>query len=188
MENIIIIIKYFVDLITFYILGQKFVKFFVGFLENLWHPKDILKLTDLYFLPRIFLRPWPLLCKVLSITYAVQTFQSPFNAMVRSVHITEKYQIFLEATALSIHSIQYFLNALTNLSNKFRGKKYFNLCSFFNCFLQGFQLENWSASAWLDSARKLLNSTLPSSGNLCSNSSLPFSSRSLPFHKLFHIL
>ena len=38
---------YFVDLNTFYILGQKFVKFFVGFLENLRYQKDILKLTDL---------------------------------------------------------------------------------------------------------------------------------------------
>ena len=33
--NIIRRCLYFVDLITFYILGQKFVKFFVGFLENL---------------------------------------------------------------------------------------------------------------------------------------------------------
>ena len=33
---------------TFYILGQKFVKFFVGFLENIRHQKDILRLTDLY--------------------------------------------------------------------------------------------------------------------------------------------
>ena len=32
----------------FSILGQKFVKFFVGFLENLRHQKDILRLTDLY--------------------------------------------------------------------------------------------------------------------------------------------
>ena len=38
---------YFVDWITFYILGQNFVKFFVGFLENLRYRKDILKLTDL---------------------------------------------------------------------------------------------------------------------------------------------
>ena len=36
------------DLTTFYILGQKFVKFFVVFLENLRHQKDILRLTDLY--------------------------------------------------------------------------------------------------------------------------------------------
>ena len=33
--NIIRRCLYFVDLTTFYILGQKFVKFFVGFLENL---------------------------------------------------------------------------------------------------------------------------------------------------------
>ena len=38
---------YFVDLATFYIPGQKFVKFFVGFLENLKYQKDILRLTDL---------------------------------------------------------------------------------------------------------------------------------------------
>ena len=39
---------YFVHLITFHILGQIFVKFFVGFLENLKkNQKDILKLTDL---------------------------------------------------------------------------------------------------------------------------------------------
>ena len=37
----------FYNLTTFLILGQKFVKFFVGFLENLRNPKDILKLTDL---------------------------------------------------------------------------------------------------------------------------------------------
>ena len=36
------------DLTTFYILGQKFVNFFVGFLENLRYQKDILKLIDLY--------------------------------------------------------------------------------------------------------------------------------------------
>ena len=36
------------DLTTFYILGQKFVKFFVGFLENLRYQKDILRLTELY--------------------------------------------------------------------------------------------------------------------------------------------
>ena len=35
------------DLTTFQILGQKFVKFFVGFLEKLRYQKDILKLTDL---------------------------------------------------------------------------------------------------------------------------------------------
>ena len=34
-SNIIRRCLYFVDLTTFYILGQKFVKFFVGFLENL---------------------------------------------------------------------------------------------------------------------------------------------------------
>ena len=34
----------------FRFLGQKFVKFFGGFLENLRHLKDILKLTDLYIL------------------------------------------------------------------------------------------------------------------------------------------
>ena len=45
--NIIRGCLYYVDLITFYILGQEFVKFFVVFLENLWHPKGILKLTDL---------------------------------------------------------------------------------------------------------------------------------------------
>ena len=38
---------YFVDLMTFYILGQKFVKFFVGFLENLRYQKYILKSTDI---------------------------------------------------------------------------------------------------------------------------------------------
>ena len=32
----------------FRFFGQKFVKFFVVFLENLRHQKDILKLTDLY--------------------------------------------------------------------------------------------------------------------------------------------
>jgi hypothetical protein len=37
----------FYDLTTFKIPGQKFVKFFVGFLENLRYQKDILKLTDL---------------------------------------------------------------------------------------------------------------------------------------------
>ena len=36
------------DLTTFQILGQKSVKFFGGFLENLKFPKDILKLSDLY--------------------------------------------------------------------------------------------------------------------------------------------
>ena len=41
-----LIISY--DLTTFYILGQKFVKFFVGFLEHLRYQKDILRLTDLY--------------------------------------------------------------------------------------------------------------------------------------------
>ena len=35
------------DLTTFQILGQKSVKFFGGFLENLKFQKDILKLTDL---------------------------------------------------------------------------------------------------------------------------------------------
>ena len=34
----------------FRFFGQKSVKFFVGFLENLRHQKDILKLTDLYLL------------------------------------------------------------------------------------------------------------------------------------------
>ena len=38
---------YFVELTTFYILGQKFVKFFVGFSEISKNQKDILKLTDL---------------------------------------------------------------------------------------------------------------------------------------------
>ena len=38
----------FYDLTTFQILGQKFVKFFVGFLENLRNQKYILKLSDLY--------------------------------------------------------------------------------------------------------------------------------------------
>ena len=46
-HNIIRKCLYFVDLTTFKFLGQKFVKFFVGFLENLRHQKDILKLTDL---------------------------------------------------------------------------------------------------------------------------------------------
>ena len=36
------------DLTPFHILGQKFVKFFVGFLENLRHQKDSLKSIDLY--------------------------------------------------------------------------------------------------------------------------------------------
>ena len=40
---------YFVDLTTFLILGQKFVKCFVGFLKNLWHPKDILKVNGLFY-------------------------------------------------------------------------------------------------------------------------------------------
>ena len=35
------------DLTTFQILGQKFVKFFGFFLDNLRHQKDILRLTDL---------------------------------------------------------------------------------------------------------------------------------------------
>ena len=39
---------YFDDFNTFHVLGQKFVKFFGGFLENLKNQKDILKLTDLY--------------------------------------------------------------------------------------------------------------------------------------------
>jgi len=39
---------YFVNMTTFYVLGQKFVKFFFGFLENLRNQKDILRLTDLY--------------------------------------------------------------------------------------------------------------------------------------------
>ena len=40
---------YFVDFTTtFLVLGQKFVKFFGGFLENFRNQKDILKLTDLY--------------------------------------------------------------------------------------------------------------------------------------------
>ena len=38
----------FYDLTTFQILGQKFVKFFVGFLENLRYKKEILKLTDFW--------------------------------------------------------------------------------------------------------------------------------------------
>ena len=33
-------------ILPLYILGQKFVKFFVVFLENLNHQKDILRLTD----------------------------------------------------------------------------------------------------------------------------------------------
>ena len=47
--NHIIIRKclYFVDLTTFQFLGQKFVKFFVGVLEDLKTSKDILKLSDL---------------------------------------------------------------------------------------------------------------------------------------------
>ena len=36
------------DLTSFQILGQKSVKFFGGYLENLKFPKDILKLSDLY--------------------------------------------------------------------------------------------------------------------------------------------
>ena len=39
--------QYYVDLTTFYILEQKFVQIFVGFLENLRHQKVILRLTDL---------------------------------------------------------------------------------------------------------------------------------------------
>ena len=39
---------YFVDMTTFYILGQKFVKFFIDSLENLRYQKDILRLADLY--------------------------------------------------------------------------------------------------------------------------------------------
>ena len=35
------------DLTPFTVLGQKSVKFFGGFLENLKFPKDILKLSDL---------------------------------------------------------------------------------------------------------------------------------------------
>ena len=38
---------YFDDFNTFHVLGQKFVKFFGGFLENLKNQKDILKLSDL---------------------------------------------------------------------------------------------------------------------------------------------
>ena len=38
---------YFDDFNTFLVLGQKFVKFFGGFLENFKNQKDILKLTDL---------------------------------------------------------------------------------------------------------------------------------------------
>ena len=41
-------VSLFFDITTFYILGQKFVKCFVGFLENLRHHQDILRLTDLY--------------------------------------------------------------------------------------------------------------------------------------------
>ena len=51
MEIILYVIKrclYFVDMTTFYILGQKFVKFFIGYLENLRYEKGILRLTDLY--------------------------------------------------------------------------------------------------------------------------------------------
>ena len=62
------------------------------------------------------LRPWPLLCKVLSITYAVQTFKSPFNAMVRSVHNVyytsqRNTKSFLMQGLFHWHS----LNAPTNL-------------------------------------------------------------------------
>ena len=39
---------YFVNMTTFYVLGQKFVKFFFGFSENFRYQKDNLKLTDLY--------------------------------------------------------------------------------------------------------------------------------------------
>ena len=46
--NIIRRCQYYVDLTTFYILEQKFVQIFVGFLENLRHQKDILRLADLY--------------------------------------------------------------------------------------------------------------------------------------------
>ena len=38
------------DLTTFQILGQKSVKIFGGFLENLKFPKNILKLSDLYIM------------------------------------------------------------------------------------------------------------------------------------------
>ena len=41
-------LSFFVAMTTFYILGQKFVKFFVVFLENLRYQKDILRLTELY--------------------------------------------------------------------------------------------------------------------------------------------
>ena len=45
------------DLTTFQILGQKFIKFCVGFLENLRHQKVILRLTDLQgFLEQHFYR------------------------------------------------------------------------------------------------------------------------------------
>ena len=43
-----ILVPLFYDLTTFLDSGQKFVKFFVGFLENLRHQKGILRLTDLY--------------------------------------------------------------------------------------------------------------------------------------------
>ena len=42
--KVIIMCLYLYDLTTFYILRQKFLKFFVGFLENLRYQKDILKL------------------------------------------------------------------------------------------------------------------------------------------------
>ena len=44
---------YFVNMTTFYVLGQKFVKFFFGFLENLRNQKDILRLTDLYYANKV---------------------------------------------------------------------------------------------------------------------------------------
>ena len=51
--NIIGRYLYFVDLTTFHILGQIFVKFFFGFLENLRNQKDILRLTDLYYANKV---------------------------------------------------------------------------------------------------------------------------------------
>ena len=41
-------VPFYYDLTTFWILGQRFVKFFVGFLENVRNQKVSLKLSDLY--------------------------------------------------------------------------------------------------------------------------------------------